>query len=162
YTNPRHTEGLMNGASTAAPTTTDAFASAMEKAVEMTRYLESGKALAATHSELEAFVAEEGRELLRRMLQGHHALRVLAERAARVRCTACPSRRCRPRVPEVPAAERAPGGQYRRARGHRPLRVPGPWGCRSSSDGRGAQPSAGAVLARRSSSGSGTCGAGIL
>jgi hypothetical protein len=74
----------MNGASTAAPPTTDAFASAIEKAVEMTRYLESRKALAATHSELEAFVKEEGRELLRRMLQGHHDLRALAERPIRV------------------------------------------------------------------------------
>lgn len=74
----------MNGASTAAPATTDAFASAMEKAAEMTRYLESQQAFAATHSELEAFVAEEGRELLRRMLQGHHELRALAERPVRV------------------------------------------------------------------------------
>lgn len=69
----------MNAASTTATTTTDAFAPALEKAAEMTRYLESRSALAATHSELELFVEEEGRELLRRMLQGHHALRAIAE-----------------------------------------------------------------------------------
>jgi hypothetical protein len=74
----------MNAASTAASATTDAFAAAMAKAVEMTRYLESRKALAATHSELETFLKEEERELLRRMLQGHHDLRALAERPVRV------------------------------------------------------------------------------
>jgi len=74
----------MNAASTTATTTTDAFAPAMEKAAEMTRHLESRSALAATHSELELFVEEEGRELLRRMLQGHHVLRAIAERPVRV------------------------------------------------------------------------------
>jgi hypothetical protein len=74
----------MNGASTAAAATTDAFASAMEKAAAMTRYLGSQQSFAATHSELESFVAEEGRELLRRMLQGHHELRALAEQPVRV------------------------------------------------------------------------------
>ena len=74
----------MNGASTAAAATTDAFASAMEKAAEMTRYLGSQQSFAATHSELESFVAEEGRKLLRRMLQGHHELRALAEQPVRV------------------------------------------------------------------------------
>jgi len=74
----------MNGASTAVPSTADAFTSAMEKAAEMTRYLESRDAFAATHSELEAFVEDEGRELLRRMVQGHHELRAIAERPVRV------------------------------------------------------------------------------
>lgn len=50
----------------------------------MTRYLESRPALAATHGELELFVEKEGRELLCRMLQGHHTLRALAERPVRV------------------------------------------------------------------------------
>jgi hypothetical protein len=46
----------MSGATTTASTTTDAFAPATEKAVAMTRYLESRPALAATHGELELFV----------------------------------------------------------------------------------------------------------
>ena len=62
----------------------DAFAPAMEKAFEMARYLDSGLALSATHSELEGFVEEHGRELLRRMLQAHYELRALAERPTRV------------------------------------------------------------------------------
>ena len=74
----------MNGASTAASATTDAFASAMEKAAEMARYLESREAFAATHTELEEFVEEDGRELLRRMLQAHHSLRALAEQPVHV------------------------------------------------------------------------------
>lgn len=74
----------MNGASTATAATTNAFASAMEKAAEMTRYLESREALAATHTKLEEFVADEGRELLRRMLQAHHVLRALAEQPVHV------------------------------------------------------------------------------
>ena len=74
----------MSGASTTASATTDAFAPAMAKAAEMTRYLESRPALAATHGELERFVEKEGRELLCRMLQGHHTLRALAERPVRV------------------------------------------------------------------------------
>ncbi|MFO0669482.1 MAG: hypothetical protein U0235_07640 [Polyangiaceae bacterium] len=52
----------------------EAFGPAMEKAVEMTKYLESGAAFAARHDELEAFIAKDGQELLRRMLQGHHDL----------------------------------------------------------------------------------------
>src|SRR4051794_28996659 len=74
----------MNGASTATATTEEAFGPAMEKALEMTRYLASRPALAATHDELEAFVEKDGREVLRRMLQGHHDLRALAERPVRV------------------------------------------------------------------------------
>jgi len=50
----------------------------------MTKYLESRSPLAATHIELELFVEEEGRELLRRMLQGHDVLRAIAERPVRV------------------------------------------------------------------------------
>ncbi len=74
----------MNRASTATGVTTNAFASATEKAAEMRRYLESREALAATHTKLEEFVAEEGRELLRRMLQAHHELRALAEQPVHV------------------------------------------------------------------------------
>ena len=61
-----------------------AFRSAMAKAREMTDYLESNAALAVEHSELERFAEREGRELLRRMLEGHYALRALAERPVRV------------------------------------------------------------------------------
>jgi hypothetical protein len=73
----------MSGASTAAATTTDVFASAMEKAAEMTKYLGSPPAFGATHSELERFAEREGRELVRRMLQGHYELRALAEQPVR-------------------------------------------------------------------------------
>jgi hypothetical protein len=62
----------------------DAFAPAMEKAIEMTKYLESRAAFTATHSELEGYVQEEGRELLRRMMQAHYDLRAVAERPVRV------------------------------------------------------------------------------
>lgn len=74
----------MNGASTTSHSMAEAFGPAMEKAVEMTKYLESGAAFAARHDELEAFIAKDGQELLRRMLQGHHDLRALAERPVRV------------------------------------------------------------------------------
>jgi len=40
----------------------------MAKAAEMTMYLESRPALAATHGALKRFVEKEGRELLCRML----------------------------------------------------------------------------------------------
>jgi len=74
----------MTGASTAATSMPDAFAPAMEKAFEMARYLDSAPALSATHSELEGFVEEHGREVLRRMLQAHYELRAIAERPVRV------------------------------------------------------------------------------
>ena len=74
----------MSGASTATETTEEAFGPAMEKALEMTRYLASRPAFSATHDELEAFIETDGREVLRRMLQGHHDLRALAERPVRV------------------------------------------------------------------------------
>jgi hypothetical protein len=61
----------------------DAFAPAMEKAAEMTKYLGSRRAFGATHSELEEFAEREGREVVRRMLQGHYELRALAERPVR-------------------------------------------------------------------------------
>jgi hypothetical protein len=84
----------------AAAATTDAFASAMEKAAEMTRYLESREAFTATHTELEEFVAEEGRELLRRMLQAHYALRVAAD----ARSPPSPMVACRSNYPKNPRA----------------------------------------------------------
>jgi hypothetical protein len=74
----------MHGASTAATPVADAFTSAMEKAFEIARYLDSGPALSATHSELEGFVEEQGREFLRRMLQAHYELRAIAESPVRV------------------------------------------------------------------------------
>ena len=54
--------------------------SAREKFDEMTRHLESKPAMGMTHDELEAYVVREGRELERRLLQGHLDLRAAAEK----------------------------------------------------------------------------------
>jgi hypothetical protein len=58
--------------------------SAREKFDEMTAYLESKRAMAMRHDELEAYVIAEGRELQRRLLQQHLDLRAGAERRVRV------------------------------------------------------------------------------
>lgn len=60
-------------------TTTDDFAPAREVFDEMVRRLESPAGLGMTHSELEEYVVREGREVQRRMLQGHLDLRARAE-----------------------------------------------------------------------------------
>ena len=73
----------MTAGSTATTPAADAFAAAMEKAAEMAKYLESRRAFGATHSELEQVAEREGREFVRRMLQGHYELRALAERPVR-------------------------------------------------------------------------------
>ncbi len=73
----------MTAGSTAAMSTADAFTPAMEKTAEMAKYLGSGDAFGATHSELEQFAEREGREFVRRMLQAHYDLRAMAERPVR-------------------------------------------------------------------------------
>lgn len=60
-------------------TAADDFAPAREVFDEMVEHLESRAGLGMTHSELEAYVVREGRELQRRMLQGHFDLRARAE-----------------------------------------------------------------------------------
>jgi hypothetical protein len=64
--------------------TAERAGSAREKFEEMTGYLESKRAMAMTHDELEAYVVAEGRELQRRLLQQHLDLRSAAERRVRV------------------------------------------------------------------------------
>lgn len=71
----------MKSASTAETAAQDAFDPAMGQA-EMMRYLESGAAFAANHSEVERFAERAGREFMRRMLQGQFKLRALREPTA--------------------------------------------------------------------------------
>lgn len=73
----------MKAGSTAETAAQDAFAPAMDQAAEMTKYLESVDAFAASHSEVERFAERAGREFIRRLLQGHYTLRALAERPVR-------------------------------------------------------------------------------
>lgn len=89
----------MKAGSTVATSAQDAFMPAMECAAEMAKYLGSGNAFGATHSELERYAEREGREFVRRMLQGHYDLRAIAERPVRAR------RGSRPRRALLPAAE---------------------------------------------------------
>ena len=74
----------MKAGSTVATSAQDAFTPAMERAAETAKYLGSGDAFGATHSELERYAEREGREFVRRMLQGHYDLRAIAERPVRV------------------------------------------------------------------------------
>jgi hypothetical protein len=73
----------MKAGSTTEPSTQNAFTPAMDQAAEMTKYLGSRAAFGASHSELEKFAEREGREFVRRMLQGHYDLRAMAERPVR-------------------------------------------------------------------------------
>jgi hypothetical protein len=75
----------MSAATTTEPTNADVFASAAEKAAEMSEYLGSKEALGQRHEELEDYAEREGREWIRRMLQGHYDLRGAVERVVRPR-----------------------------------------------------------------------------
>lgn len=75
----------MSAATTIEPTNADIFASAVEKAAEMSEYLASTEALGRRHEELEDYAEREGREWIRRMLQGHYDLRGAVERVVRPR-----------------------------------------------------------------------------
>ncbi|MFO0672369.1 MAG: hypothetical protein U0235_22605 [Polyangiaceae bacterium] len=88
----------------------------MEKAVEMTKYLESGAAFAARHDELEAFIAKDGQELLRR-LQGTTIF--ARSRSARFESKA-PTAWCAHSAPELAAR-----GEPCRQGGRRAHRVSG-------------------------------------
>lgn len=75
----------MSAATTMAPTAADVFASAAEKATEMSAYLASKEALGLRHEDLEEYAEREGREWIRRMLQGHYDLRGAVEQVVRPR-----------------------------------------------------------------------------
>jgi hypothetical protein len=66
-------------------TADELFSSAREKMAELVTDLQSSKLLAAEHSEVEAFVQKEGRELERRLYQAHLDLRAARERPVPVR-----------------------------------------------------------------------------
>jgi len=61
------------------------FESSLEKFEEMTSFLGSSESLSKQHHELEVYVEEHGREMLRRMMQGHLDVRAAAERRTEVR-----------------------------------------------------------------------------
>jgi hypothetical protein len=75
----------MSAATTTASATADLFASAAEKAAEMSEYLASKEALGQRHEDLEEYAEREGREWIRRMLQAHYELRGAVERVVRAR-----------------------------------------------------------------------------
>jgi hypothetical protein len=75
----------MSAASTSTATNAAVFASAAEKATEMSEYLASKEALGRRHDDLEEYAEREGREWIRRMLQGHYELRGAVERVVRAR-----------------------------------------------------------------------------
>jgi len=53
------------------------FSNSEEKYLDMTKTLATDKACAMTHSELESYISDGGRELMRRMLQDHLVIRGL-------------------------------------------------------------------------------------
>src|SRR5690606_5756120 len=61
------------------------FQPSLDKFEEMTSFLGSNESLGKEHHQLEAYLQEEGREMLRRMFQGHLDVRAAAERRAEVR-----------------------------------------------------------------------------
>jgi hypothetical protein len=69
----------MSAATTSEEMTAGVFASAAEKAAEMGAYLASKEALRSRHAEVEEYAQREGREWIRRMLQGHYDLRGAVE-----------------------------------------------------------------------------------
>ena len=75
----------MSAATMTEPATADVFASAAEQAAEMSEYLASKEALGRRHEALEEYAEREGREWIRRMLQGHYDLRGAVERVVRAR-----------------------------------------------------------------------------
>ena len=75
----------MSAATTIEPTNAEVFASAAEKAAEMSEYLASKEALGRRHEDLEQYAEREGREWIRRMLQGHYDLRGAVECVVRPR-----------------------------------------------------------------------------
>jgi len=75
----------MSAATTTEAMNADVFASAAEQASAMSAYLASKEALGRSHQELEEYAEREGREWIRRMLQGHYDLRAAVEQVVRPR-----------------------------------------------------------------------------
>jgi hypothetical protein len=73
------------GAAVAATVDGDFFSSAREQGEAMEKHLRSPEAMESTHAELETFVEVQGREYLRRLLQGHLDLRAECEREVTVK-----------------------------------------------------------------------------
>jgi hypothetical protein len=67
------------GAAVATMVERDFFSRAREQGGAMEKHLRSPEAMESTHAELEAFVEEQGREYMRRLLQGHLDLRAERE-----------------------------------------------------------------------------------
>lgn len=63
----------------------DVFSSVKEQAAAMEKHLRSDEAMQASHSDLESYVAREGREYERRLMQAHLELRAAKERPTEVR-----------------------------------------------------------------------------
>lgn len=62
----------------------DVFSSVKEQAAAMEKHLRSDEAMRASHSDLESYVAREGREYERRLMQAHLELRAAKERPTEV------------------------------------------------------------------------------
>lgn len=64
---------------------TQPFDASLKKYQEMVSFLQSSPSLAMQHEELEDYVRQQGRDLLRRMVQGHLDVRAMAEQTVTVR-----------------------------------------------------------------------------
>jgi hypothetical protein len=80
----REGEVVFVGAACATAPEQDFFDMSREHGKTMENHLRSPKAMSSTHSEIEAFVETEGREYLRRLLQGHLDLRAAQEQEVEV------------------------------------------------------------------------------
>lgn len=73
------------GAVVAIPIEQDYFCSAREQGEVMEKHLRSQESMLCSHTELEAYIEEQGREYQRRLLQAHLDLRAARERPVEVR-----------------------------------------------------------------------------
>jgi hypothetical protein len=90
-------KGVFMGAAVAAAGEQDFFFGAREQGEAMEKHLRSPESMRNTHTELEAFVEEQGREYQRRLLQAHFELRAARERPVQVRgADGVPRNKCRP------------------------------------------------------------------
>lgn len=83
--NKNNPEGLFVNATYRKIESADVFSSAREQMVGMEEHLRSDVAFAGDHTEIEGYVVEAGRELLRRLVQAHLDLRAERERSVEVR-----------------------------------------------------------------------------
>jgi hypothetical protein len=90
-------KGVFMGAAVAAAGEQDFFFGAREQGEAMEKHLRSPESMRNTHTELEVFVEEQGREYQRRLLQAHFELRAARERPVQVRgADGVPRNKCRP------------------------------------------------------------------